>query len=289
MEIESLSRELLPRLRGLSDEANWNQLADDWELMLSFGEGWGVFAADRQTLLASCMCLPYPPDRAWISMVLVTAAARRRGLATQLMQIALARLDELQLTAWLDATDDGRPVYQRLGFVDQWRFSRWARASAKPTAAIGAASGELRPVAPDNLSSLSSLDESAVGLVRPEVLRSLATRAPDLAWHADTDSQQGFVLGRPGRQATQIGPLVASSDALAQSLLTQAMLATRGGAIIDVPDARVELTKQLSRLGFERVRRFTRMARPRSASEPGAANRPTPPSTLYAVAGPELG
>ena len=46
----------------LSQSANWNQNEADWRLMLGFGRGWGVIAADG-TLAASTVALQPYPDR----------------------------------------------------------------------------------------------------------------------------------------------------------------------------------------------------------------------------------
>lgn len=51
--------------------------------------------------------------------VYVEAAYRRRGIATQLMQQAIAYLSQLGCThAVLNASPPGRPVYQSMGFED---------------------------------------------------------------------------------------------------------------------------------------------------------------------------
>src|SRR4051794_956434 len=86
----------------LSAEAHWNQNEADWRFFLSKGIVFGV--RDRAQLVATAALLPYSSGNAWISMVLVKANWRRRGIATKLVDACLDAATRLGLTAWLDAT-----------------------------------------------------------------------------------------------------------------------------------------------------------------------------------------
>src|SRR6185437_15454465 len=91
---------------ALSREAHWNQNEADWRFFLSAGTVYGLRDADRR-LIATAALLPYRSGHAWISMVLVTAAWRRRGFASRLVDACLAAAARQGLTAWLDATPAG--------------------------------------------------------------------------------------------------------------------------------------------------------------------------------------
>ena len=71
----------------LSTEAHWNQNEADWRFFLSQGVVFGV--RDGARLVATAALLPYSAGNAWISMVLVTADFRRRGIATKLVDACL--------------------------------------------------------------------------------------------------------------------------------------------------------------------------------------------------------
>ena len=71
----------------LSTEAGWNQNEADWRFFLSKGVVFGLRDGDR--LVATAALLPYSAGNAWISMVLVTADFRRRGIATKLVDACL--------------------------------------------------------------------------------------------------------------------------------------------------------------------------------------------------------
>src|SRR6267142_7147996 len=118
----------------LSAEAHWNQNEADWRFFLSRGTVFGV--RDRDGLLvATAALLPYTSGNAWISMVLVTASWRRRGLATKLVDACLDAAAKQGLTPWLDATPAGATVYGPLGFTPTLQLRRLRLESAMPSKA----------------------------------------------------------------------------------------------------------------------------------------------------------
>ena len=119
-----LSEEHIPGCVELVTEARWNQTADDWRMMLSLGEGFGLVDPQGK-LVATALALPFASGGfGWISMVLVTEMHRRKGLATRLMASALAALEARKLVSILDATPAGREVYRLIGFQDTWGIER---------------------------------------------------------------------------------------------------------------------------------------------------------------------
>ncbi|MBS3651720.1 GNAT family N-acetyltransferase [Pseudaminobacter sp. 19-2017] len=98
----------------LSDEARWNQTAADWAVFMTSGECYGVRVEGR--LVASAAILPFGGGFGWISMVLVTADWRRRGIASRLMGRCIEALRAKGAASLLDATPEGALVYSQLGF-----------------------------------------------------------------------------------------------------------------------------------------------------------------------------
>ncbi len=109
---------------ALSREAHWNQVAADWRIFLELGSAICLTRGDGPPI-ATAATLPYAGGFAWISMVLVTAAERRRGLAQWLLRHCVENLVARKLVPMLDATPAGRAVYVGLGFADCWTMRRW--------------------------------------------------------------------------------------------------------------------------------------------------------------------
>ena len=134
LQIEALLPDQAEGAAPLSVEAGWNQIAADWRLMLGEGRGFGVRDASGHWI-ASALVLPLGPAISWISMVLVTKPSRRQGHGTRLLQRCFAEIEATGVTAGLDATELGRPVYLPLGFRDVYPLSRW-RAEAGQRQAV---------------------------------------------------------------------------------------------------------------------------------------------------------
>jgi len=104
----------------------WNQRREDWARYLRHAPD-GCFLAEWEGQPAGTVTTTsYGEDLAWIGMLLVHPDYRRRGIATALMERALEHLRSRRIRCIkLDATPEGRPVYERLGFRDEWTMQRW--------------------------------------------------------------------------------------------------------------------------------------------------------------------
>jgi GNAT superfamily N-acetyltransferase len=264
---------------ALSKSANWNQNEADWRLMLALGRGWGVVLADG-TLAASTLALPYGGEFAWTSMVLVLPEQRRKGYASLLLRKALAENSKAGLASILDATPAGHEVYLQEGFRDTWGFRRFSLSSP---AEIIPLPEEVRPVEKADWPAILNLDAPAFGASREAVLRNLAARLPGAALVAEQGGKiAGFVFGRDGREARQLGPLVATGEQAAMDLLAAALARTPSPVYIDIADHAPALQSWAQARGFEFQRPFTRMVM-------GAPLAPGDESLVYCPAGPELG
>ena len=272
----------LAAAQRLSDEAGWNQVEADWRIFLELGRLYGTEGPDRR-LLATGATLPLGHEFGWISMVLVTAAARHHGIARQIVIHCLEDLAAQGLMPGLDATPEGREVYGRLGFRDSWPITRFVRpGTGGPDRDPGPMAPEIRIATLNDLGALAELDRRAFGTERRAVLARLIERAPPLAVVGWTPEAAGFLLGRVGRAATQLGPLVASQPALALAMVDHAIRNSPGPLLIDIVDLRPGLRAALEARSFVRQRTFTRMFYHRSEAFGD-------PNFAIAVAGPEFG
>ena len=279
----ALGEQHLAGAMALSRAASWNQCEADWRMMLRLGEGWGLTAADG-TLVASIIVLPYGDAFAWMSMVLVSPDHRRQGYASRMLRRALAHLQSRGLAAVLDATPAGHEVYLQEGLRDTWGFQRYrleqslARAAGADVGAVN-----VRPLATQDWPRLLELDLPAFGASREALLRALAARLPEAALVAERDGGIcGYLLGREGREARQIGPLVAEDESVAQALFGHALARVPGPLYADIVDRHTALRAWALAQGFAVQRPFTRMVH-------GMNRAPGDSGTVMLVGGPELG
>lgn len=266
----------------LSVEAGWNQNVADWRFMLEAGRGFGCRSANGGWE-ASSLVLPLGSWLSWISMVLVTRARRRAGLGTALLKRCIEEVRAADGVAGLDATEQGRLLYLTLGFHDLYGISRWHLDKAADT--VAPPSGiSLRPCVSTDLEGLSLYDQARSAMERPAVLTHLAGRQHRLAWVAEDAAGRcvGFALGREGRAASSIGPVVADDEAIALALVARAAGAAAGPFILDVPEVHGDIRRWLQRQGAVSPRAYMRMTL-------GEARGLADPRRLFALAGPELG
>jgi GNAT superfamily N-acetyltransferase len=251
----------------LSTEAHWNQNEDDWRFFLSEGVVLGI--RDDAQLVATAALLPYPGNNAWISMVLVRASHRRRGLATRLVDACLETARKRGLTSWLDATPDGAAVYGPLGFTPTLQLRRLKLVTSAQAAA--------RPPSSATLDALRARDRRATGFDRTALLSAFAQRPG-----SRIVSVNGAVaLVRDGRTARHIGPVFADDTAAALTLVDAIARSETGPLLLDAVASQGVFLAKLTASGWTIERPFQRM-RFGLATAIGD-------EMPFAVAGPEFG
>ena len=253
---------------ALSTEAGWNQNEADWRFFLTQGIVFGV--RDRgHELVATAALLPYAGGNAWISMVLVAAGHRRRGLATRLVDACLDTAKRLGVTAWLDATPAGAAVYGPLGFAPTIQLRRLRLENAS-------SSGPATPIAPGDVDALVARDISTMGFDRGKLLCALVER-PSSRLLADGDT---VALVRDGRTARHIGPLFTDSAEHALAMVHRIVAGESGQLLIDAVATKDDFLAGLIESGWAIERPFQRMRFGRATGQDEAP---------FAVAGPEFG
>jgi GNAT superfamily N-acetyltransferase len=276
-EIGPLALADLTDAEALVAEAGWNQVAADWRMFLDFGT---AYAVREDRVIATAAWLPYGAC-AWISMVLVTAAQRRRGLATRLLHRCIADVTRAGLVPVLDATPAGAKVYAPLGFRQAWGFARFA--SERRAIQPAEASAAIEPITDAVWPALCAYDAAAFGNDRSRILGRMRDRLPPADLVARRGGRiVGMLLGRDGRTASHLGPLIAEDDEVAKALLARALSRIGGTVYVDIADAKPGVRAFLEASGFSVQRPFTRMLLGRDRSFDDVAR-------TYAVIGPEFG
>ena len=263
----------------LCASAGWNQLEEDWRLLLG-SAGNGGFVAEKDGRVVGTVAIVRYDRLAWIAMMLVDPAERRAGIGARLMEQALSALGDAGCVG-LDATPLGEPLYRRCGLVNSYSL---VRAKATITAQRFASyAGRARPVTRDDLAGVLARDREVFGADRGVLLAALLERAPECAWIVrDQRRVLGYSFGRRGRLFHQLGPLVAEDREIAAEIVAACFRRLDGRLFaIDTPQFDGEWLAWLESVGFVAERPFVRMFR-RGHTHPGK------PSLQYAITGPEF-
>jgi len=266
MSLRLLTLADLPQAQAIAASAGWNQTAADWTNLLELAPE-TCFGIELDGCLAATATLVSYGPLAWLGMVLTRQDYQHRGLASRLVTHVLDVADRAGvLTVKLDATEQGRPIYERLGFVAERAIERWS--------GNGRACGTLNATSAP-LTGVKELDGSAFGADRMGLLRRLALGA------APVIANGGFAFWRPGRIANYFGPCVAATPEIAQCLLAASLARAAGVWFWDIFPDNAAASALARESGFQPVRHLTRMRR-----GPGVAERP---ELVYAAAGFEVG
>lgn len=255
---------------ALSTEAQWNQNEADWLFFLREGIVYGI-RDPHGRLVATAALLPHGPTDGWISMVLVTASHRRRGLATRLVDRCLATAAEMKLTTWLDATPAGATVYGPLGFQPVLELRRLR----KPASQVPAGASTLQPFP---FQEFIRRDREALGFDRSKLLGEFTARnGSNLVCNG-----AAAALIRDGRTARHVGPVYADRTDDALELIDDIITQEDTAVLIDGVASQTAFLDGLLARNFVLERPFQRMCF-------GAPARNMIPPAMLAVAGPEFG
>jgi GNAT superfamily N-acetyltransferase len=285
MQLRVMTKQDVPAGLRLKDLAGWNQTAGDWNRFLDASPE-GCFVAEENGLVCgTATTISYQNRFAWIGMVLVDPEHRKRGIGTQLLKKTIEYLDEQKIpTMKLDATPQGWPLYEKLGFVDEYEIERWIL-KRSPDADRGTAKSSFAPLTEAQLELTLRMDQGVFGADRSFLLRSLHDETPEfaMAYWRDDNAPQGYAFGRRGSFADHIGPWTATSKDSAEKLLDEFLArSSRENLVVDCLKTNRVAIELLRARGFIFSRNLTRMYRGPNA-HPG--NR----ASLCAIVGPEFG
>lgn len=261
----------IPTAVQLSTEAAWNQTAEDWRTLIELTpDGCLAIQVDGE-LASTTTLLCYGQRLAWIGMVLTGMRYRGRGFAHRLVTDALGLADEMKIeTVKLDATDQGRPLYEKLGFRCEQAVERWWRKGETHHCGANATDPQA------SQDGWRDLDPRLFGADRTELLSKLARRDPPLLLG------DSYLFRRPGRVTSYLGPCVAETSARAQALIERALQAGGSdGWSWDLLCSNVRAVALARALDFTPKRHLTRMVRGKEQRSKVEA--------IYAIAGFELG
>jgi GNAT superfamily N-acetyltransferase len=278
MNLRTMTTADIPAGMRLKDLAGWNQTPADWRRFLESSPR-GCFAAEAERrVVGTVATIVYEERFAWIGMVLVDPEFRGLGIGTRLLEKAIEHLDGIGVrTMKLDATPQGRPIYQSFGFKSEYEIERWLLKRPLPST--------IPPPEPSPVSkNVLQLDREVFGADRNHLLRSLAASAPDFALAREQHGEiAGYTFGRRGTLADHLGPWMARDATVAGELLDEFLQRSgREKVFVDALKARRFVSELLQVRGFKVSRPLTRMVR-------GPNQYPGRPDLLCAILGPEFG
>ena len=209
----------LPAIGSLRESVGWT--APTWALRAVIGVDYArcVVVEGADTIVAVGSGIAYGP-LGFVGNMVVAGTHRRRGLGSAVLTAVTGFLEDAGCARLeLNATAEGRPLYERHGFASigtsaTTRIPRSAKLGRDPATTV-------RPASPDDLDTLVSYDRPRFGGDRRPLLAVLLSDPAAKLVIAERDgSAVGYacVRGDPPR----IGPMLADDPAVAETLLVDA-------------------------------------------------------------------
>ncbi len=278
--LRKMNEDDFPHCQWLREQVGWNQTLNDWKRFLSYDPE-GCFVAEKDgTVVGTACTIPYENRFGWIAMVIVDPGQRRLGIGTALLHAGFNHLENKGLTVKLDATPDGKLLYDTLGFQDEYGLARWEGEAVT----VPAPTSNCKPLRLQVLDQWDAYDAPIFGASRKQVLESYLQFYPSLGFAIEEQGKiRGYILAREGTNAFHVGPWVADEPEMAVDLFHM-LISTRNPqrVFIDILDPNPHIHTILESFGFHQQRPFIRMYR-------GKNLWPGIPELIYGITGPELG
>lgn len=205
----------LPFAHAMSTELRWPHRLTDWAQVFAHADG--IVAERDGEIVATALCWKWGERHATIGLVIVAPACRGQRLGHRLMSALLEKLQAR--TVLLHATEEGRGLYERLGFVRTGGL-RQHQGMARMAPLVALPVGwRLRPAGQSEAASLQALDAAARGMPRDALIADLLAGA-DACVVLDHDNvPRGFAMLRRFGRGHAIGPVVAPDAEGAKALI----------------------------------------------------------------------
>ena len=245
----------IDRAVEMSRALSWPHREEDWALFLQLGEG--IVALDDDRVIGTIIGFPYGQKAAAVGMVIVDDAYQGKGYGRRLMQAMLDHLGDR--TVMLQATVQGAPLYEKLGFVDCGVLHQ--HQGTVPLAPLASLrSGErIRPLGASEQSP-GDLYSRATGTDRHSAMRALTAQDRSVVLTRD-DIPVGFALLRRFGRGWSVAPVIAPDSDGAKALILHWLAQNAGNFTrLDITEAS-GLSPWLEGLGLARVDTVRMMAR----------------------------
>jgi len=256
----------LPRLRPMMP-ADVDPAAE-----LILGNDWGVRREWLEFATTQPACTPLVADVdgdivgtgvgtsngsvGWIGTIFIAPDRRGRGLGRALTQAIIDRLESAGCRSFvLVATNEGRRLYERMGFELQSRYHVLQAVGLPPASAPDG----VRPFEAGDLADIERLDRAGTGEDRGHAIRRYAGADTTRVATGDDGSVEGYVLRAPwGGGAT-----VARSPDVALRILTARRRAAgpEGRVRLGILDENADGMARLMDVGFRQTWSAPRMLR----------------------------
>ncbi len=238
----------LPEVQTLIDWARregWNPGRDDAAPMHAADPDGFIGCFVESAMVAGISAVRYGEDFGFIGLYICHPEHRGNGYGRLVWNAAMAHLDGRIIG--LDGVPEQQDNYARMGFSPVYRTVRWSG-----LAPAGLSRGaDIRDVSAGDLAGIEAFDSRYFPAPRKPFL-DLWLQPPRVSVVAEREDRiEGYAVLRDCADGAKIGPLFATSEALAEEILAACLSARAGSTVyLDVPDHQGSFADLLKGLDF---------------------------------------
>ncbi|MGE6549493.1 GNAT family N-acetyltransferase [Bacillus mycoides] len=252
MRVERLSREKTEDIVALSSYIGWDYNREEIETIFNSGIVYGVVNG-REELIASAAIILYGETLASIGMVIVHPDYKGRGIGKAITDSCVKSVST-QTPIMLIATDEGKPLYEKLGFRAVSYVSKYICNSYNANYHCVGNEEYIVNYEERDLEGIIQIDEGAFGTNRKAFLKKRIMQSEQCIVEKDKEQNVlGYGLSLQTSENKIIGPVVAKNDAMAMKIVHYLAKGHNGKLRMDVPEGKKDFVKELEISGFQKV------------------------------------
>ncbi|OUB29932.1 GNAT family N-acetyltransferase [Bacillus thuringiensis serovar yunnanensis] len=250
--VERLRKEQIGDIVALSSYIGWDYNREEIETVFNSGIVYGVWN-ERKEFIASAAIILYGEALASIGMVIVHPDYKGRGIGRVITNSCMNSVSA-QTPIMLIATDEGKPLYEKLGFRVVSYVSKYICNSYNAKDYCVRNEDYVMNYEEGDLEKIIKIDEYAFGTNRKEFLKKRIMQSEQCVVVKDTkENVVGYGISIQTPENKIIGPVVAKNNAMAMRIVHDLARGHNGKLRMDVPEGKNDFMKELETAGFKKV------------------------------------
>ncbi|TKH34073.1 MULTISPECIES: GNAT family N-acetyltransferase [Bacillus cereus group] len=250
--VERLSKEQIGDIVALSSYIGWDYNREEIDTVFNSGIVYGVWN-ERKELIASAAIILYGEALASIGMVIVHPDYKGRGIGKIITEACVTSVSA-QTPIMLIATDEGKPLYEKLGFRAVSYVSKYICNSYNAKDYCVRNEDYVMNYEEGDLEKIIKIDEYGFGTNRKEFLKKRIMQSEQCVVVKDTEENIiGYGLSIQTPENKIIGPVVAKNNAMAMRMVHDLARGHNGKLRMDVLEGKNDFMKELEVAGFKKV------------------------------------
>ncbi|HEE9031382.1 GNAT family N-acetyltransferase [Bacillus cereus] len=250
--LERLREEQIGDIVSLSSYIGWDYNREEIETIFNAGIVYGVWN-EKEELIASAAIILYGEALASIGMVIVHPDYKGRGIGKMITDSCIKSV-LAHTPIMLIATDEGKPLYEKLGFREVSYVSKYICNSYNANNHCIENEDYMMNYEECDLEKIIKIDENAFGTNRKVFLKKRIMQSEQCNVVKDKEQNVlGYGLSIQMPENKIIGPVVAKNNAMAMRIVHDLARGHNGKLRMDVPEGKNDFMKELEIAGFKKV------------------------------------